>query len=134
MKIIALRGGNSCGKTATLNLVYDNVINNGGVSTNKKQVGADLKDFSDIVDYKGQKVAFYTMGDYSVHTINAILKYDKHGVDILVCASNIKFKKPIKLILKYSNNLVIKTVANPKNDANNLLTNTTDANVIFGFI
>lgn len=134
MRIIALRGGDSCGKTATINLVYDRVILSGGVSTCKTKVGGDIRDFSDVVNYKGQTVAFYSMGDLAFATIKAINKYNALGIDILVIASNIKFKKPIKLILEYSNNLVIKTLANPKNEANNSIANTSDANIIFGLI
>lgn len=134
MRIIALRGCNSCGKTSTLNLVYNNVLNNGGKSTNKRQVGGDRNDFSDFVNYKGLKIAFYTMGDYSIHTINAIKYYDTFGVDVLICASNIKFKKPIVLISSYEHNLVVKTIASPNSLANNLMANTTDANKILGLI
>jgi hypothetical protein len=134
MRIIALRGTGSCGKTATLNLVYNRVISSGGVSTCKTQVGGDIRDFSDIVNYKGLTVAFFTMGDYSIHTINAIKKYNTLGIDVLVIASNNKFVKPIRLILTFSNNLVIKTIATPSNPTNDLAANTLDANTIFGLI
>jgi hypothetical protein len=133
MRIIALRGGNSCGKTTTLNLVYDDIINkNGGVSTSKKQEGGDKKDFSDIVNYKGLKIAFFTMGDFSIHTINAINKYDGLGVDVLVLASNIKFVKPIRLIMSYTHNLINKTIAS--NHSLEATTNQSDAAIIFSMI
>jgi nucleoside-triphosphatase THEP1 len=41
MKIIALTGDSSVGKTTTLNIVYDTLLNNGGVSTNKQRLGGD---------------------------------------------------------------------------------------------
>ena len=134
MRIIALRGGDSCGKTETINLVYDRVILSGGTSTNKKQVGGDIRDFSDVVNYKGQTVAFYSMGDLAYATIGAINKYDALGTDVLVIASNIKFVRPIQLIITFAHNLVIKTIASPKNTVNNSIANTTDANIIFGLI
>ena len=134
MRIIALRGGDSCGKTATINLVYDRVILSGGVSTCKTKVGGDIRDFSDVVNYKGQTVAFYSMGDLANATIGAINKYDALGIDVLVIASNIKFIRPIRLILTFAHNLVIKTVAVPSNPANDLTANTTDANTIFALI
>lgn len=134
MRIIALRGGDSCGKTETINLVYDRVILNGGTSTNKQQVGGDIRDFSDVENYKGQTVAFYSMGDLAYATIGAINKYDALGIDVLIIASNIKFVKPIQLIITFAHNLVIKTIASPKNTVNNIIANTTDANIIFGLI
>jgi hypothetical protein len=136
MRIIALRGGDSCGKTATLNLVYDRLLLplNGGISTGKKQVGGDKRDFSDIVNYKGLTVAFFTMGDIARDTKNAIHFYDSLKVDVLVIASNTKFSTPINLIVSYTHDLVIKTIAIPSNPTNDLIANTTDANTIFGLI
>lgn len=136
MRIIALRGKNNCGKTATLNLVYDELLlpSNGGISTNKQQVGKDPRDFSDIVKYKGQTVAFYSMGDIAKDTKKAIKKYDTLKVDVLIIASNSKFSTPIVLIRSFTHDLVPKTVASPRTDANNLIANTTDANTIFGLI
>ena len=134
MRIIALRGGDNCGKTATLNFVHTLVINAGGISTSKKKEGADPKDFSDIVNYKGMKVAFFTMGDYSYATINAINNYSSIKVNIVVLASNVKFKKPIKLIMRYPNNLINKTIAKPSTTATNLVANTADANTIYALI
>lgn len=134
MRIIALRGGSSCGKTATINLVHDRVLLNGGVSTCKTKVGGDIRDFSDVVNYKGKRVAFYSMGDLAYATIDAINKYNAIGVDVLVIASNIKFVRPIQLIMTFTHNLVIKTVASPRNTSNNNIANTTDANTIFGLI
>jgi hypothetical protein len=137
MRIIALRGGDSCGKSATLNLVHNHLTSAtiGGISTCKVQIGNPIyKDFSDIVNYKGLQIAFYTMGDYANQSIKAIYDYNILGVDILILASNIKFRKPILLINTFTHNLVFKTIASPKNAANNLTANTVDANVIFGLI
>ena len=133
MRIIALRGADSCGKTTTLNLVYDDLISKGAVvSVSKTQVGGDKKDFEAILTYKGKQVAIYTMGDYAYKTIEAIDKYDSLGVDVLICASNTRFKKPIKMILTYSSNIVVKSVASIS--ANRVIENTKDASTIVGLI
>lgn len=134
MRIIALRGGRSCGKTTTINLVYNKIIALGGTSTGRGQVGGDKYDFEDLVKYKNLNVAFYSMGDFSYCTINVIKKYDALRVDILIIASNVKFVKPIKLIMKYSNNLIPKTIASPSNKSNDSVANTLDANTIFSLI
>ncbi len=134
MKILALRGGNSCGKTATLNLIYNRLIASGGISSHKVQVGGDRNDFEDILIYKGKKVAFFTMGDYSYATTDAISKYAGLKVDVLILASNVKFAKPIKVIVSYPHRLITKTIASPSNPANDLIANTADASTIFGLI
>ena len=134
MKIIALRGGNSSGKTSTLKIAHKLLVAAGGSSTCKRPIPKSPNDFSDVVNYKGQTIAFYTMGDYSVHTIDAINNYNTLGVDVLVLASNIKFVKPIRLIVTFHHNLVVKTIASPSTTANDLVANTTDANAIFGLI
>lgn len=134
MRIIALRGGDNTGKTSTLKIAHQLIISAGGLSTCKLPIPKSPSDFSDIVDYKKQKVAFFTMGDYADETKNSIRYYNTLKVDVLVLASNIKFVTPIRLILTFPNDLVIKTIAVPSNPANDLIANTTDANTIFGLV
>lgn len=45
MKIIALRSQDNCGKTETLNLVYDMVVVAGGIPTGKKNSAVIQKTF-----------------------------------------------------------------------------------------
>lgn len=134
MRIIALRGADNSGKTSTLKIAHQLLIKAGGLSTCKLPIPKSPSDFSDIVDYKKQKVAFFTMGDYADETKKAIHNYNTLKVDVLILASNIKFVTPIRLIVTFPNNLVIKTVAVPSNPANDLTANTTDANTIFALI
>ncbi len=132
MRIIALAGSDSCGKTTTLNIVYARILNNGGNSTNRQQLGADPNDFSDIVNLGARRVAFFTMGDYSRATVNAIRSYHALRVDILVCACNTKFTYPLNEVRKHTNNIVNKSVANAT--LSELGANTNDANTIFALI
>ena len=135
MKIIALRGKDNCGKTETLTAVYLRILDNKGNSTCKKTEGnPKFKDFSDIVEYKGLRVAFYTMGDYSTVTTRIIKEYHALNVDLLILASNIKFVNPIKLIEEYNNQLVEKEIATTSKENDHLMANTSDANKIFGLI
>jgi len=132
MKIIALTGTSDCGKTTTLNMVYLNVLSLDGISTNKRPLVGDLNDFSDIVLYNNQKIAFFTMGDYSVYVVNAIRDYNNQGVDLLICACNSWFVRPFTEMAKYPHNILNKTVASPSSDE--LTSNTNDAISIFGLI
>jgi hypothetical protein len=133
MKIIALRGSDSCGKTETLNIAYTMLLPLVAISRGKRQLGGDKRDFEDeLVLKNGRKVAFFTMGDYSIHTITAINKYDSLGFDILVCASNIKFVRPIRLIVTFNHVLITKSLATVK--ANEIIENTKDVTTIISHI
>lgn len=74
------------------------------------------------------------MGDYSYATIDAINIYNAMKLDVIIIASNVKFKKPIRLIMRFTNNLITKTIAAPSTTPNNLIANTADANTIFALI
>lgn len=83
MKLIALRGDNNCGKTTTLNLVWDDLLLRGATLISKTKVGADPKDFDGTLEYNGKKIAFFTQGDFAELTIKTIVRYDRLGFDLL---------------------------------------------------
>lgn len=120
MKIIALRGDSDCGKSTTLNLVYNLLIKiRGKKSTPKIVLGnPDQNDFECIVTLKdGTTVGFYTMGDYANPTLQAIDYYEEENVDILVLATNTKFVRPLAKITKFNNHIIDKFIAVPKSVA-----------------
>jgi len=87
MDIIVLQGLPNKGKTETISLAYDIVQNNGGISTNRTQVGNDPRDFEDILtNYKSKTIAFYSAGDNSTELSQAIWKYSVANCDLMVCA------------------------------------------------
>lgn len=137
MKIVALEGYDSCGKSTTLNLVYDELVHNLGsrIMSPKSVLGNPIhKDFECIVIYKAMKIAFFTMGDFSRESTDAIKKYENLGVDILIIAINNKFVNPLKLIITFLHIIVPKTIANPKNSTNIDLANIGDSNTIISHI
>ncbi len=123
------------GKTRTLNLVYDMLVpNGGGVSTNRQPLGGDPRDFSDIVVRGTQRIAFFTMGDYSTYLANAIYDYDRQGCDVLVCAlstNNAKIRAN-NALNQFNTTRINKTIA--PNATAELATNTADAQTIFNLI
>lgn len=135
MRIIALQGMPDIGKTSTLNLVYDMlVLNGGGVSTIRQPLGGDPRDFSDIVVRGTQRIAFFTMGDYSTYLANAIYDYDRQGCDVLVCAlstNNAKVRAN-NALNQFNTTRINKTIA--PNGTSELATNTADAQTIFNLI
>lgn len=86
MKIIMLTGGNSCGKTTTLNLVY-NAIN----PTGKTLSVDNPKDFDCVITYQSKEIAFFTTGDYVRLLVAGIQQYNKQSnIVVLICACNDK--------------------------------------------
>jgi broad-specificity NMP kinase len=87
MKIILLSGKPGTGKSTTFNLLYDKIIEEERPETIpiKKELGNKKnKDFECVVNYKGKKVALYSMGDYDINCIEAIIKH--LDCDVLVLA------------------------------------------------
>lgn len=136
MQIIVLQGMPNTGKTKTLNLVFDiMVLNGGGVSTNRQVLGnPSQNDFSDIVKWNNQKVAFFTMGDYSTYLAKAIYDFNRQNCDILVCALSINTvkKRANNALNKFNATRITKTVA-PNQNAE-LAVNTADAQTISNLI
>lgn len=136
MRIIVLQGMPNTGKTSTLNLVYDMLVpNGGGVSTNRQVIGnLSQNDFSDIVVRGTQRIAFFTMGDYSTYLANAIYDYNRQGCDVLVCAlstNNAKVRAN-NALNQFNTTRINKTIA--PNITTELTTNTADAQTIFNLI
>lgn len=133
MKIIALKGAQRTGKSTTLTLVYDVMSTSGNTSSPKKIFG---NDFECIVTKANQvKIGFCTMGDYSEYTLKAINTFQQLNVDILVLAINAKFKKPTLRIGQFPGSHVLqKSVALPKNKANNTVENQKDCIAIIALL
>lgn len=109
MNIIVLVGPSSCGKSTTLNIVYQLLLTQGAVSTNRQQEGGNPKDFSDIVEWQGKKIAFFTMGDYSGALVTAIRYYFAQNCDTLICACNNRFSRPFDEFVKHNTLHINKT-------------------------
>jgi broad-specificity NMP kinase len=89
MKIILLSGAPNCGKTTTLNLVYDQMTSGMPSLPTKTRIGENPMDFECEFDYKEKRVAIFTVGDYlySITKPNlreAVIKYSR--VDVLILA------------------------------------------------
>jgi ABC-type proline/glycine betaine transport system ATPase subunit len=105
-----LLGEKNCGKTTTLNLVYDCLNQQQAGIIEKKESINEMKDFECIIRYKSKKIAFFTMGDFAIRLIKAFEKYADKQCDVLVCACNTKLKLPHWHIKKHPNAIVKKTM------------------------
>ena len=135
MKIIVLQGMPHKGKTTTLNKVWDILCKeNGGNSTNRERLGGDRNDFSDIVIFNEQRIAFFTMGDFSTPLAKAVFRYSEQGCKVLICALSINTPKvrANNAINQFTNNRIDKTLSS------NILTqeqaNENDARRIFNLL
>lgn len=138
-KIIVLTGQSNCGKSSTLNLVYDQIFSKGAkIIIPKKTLGdPNQKDFTTVLDYKGRRIAFYTMGDYSDNLINDAIEFyntQNYDVDILVIAFSVKIswsKDVFFELSKYQSFLIPKTVVtNPTLES---ISNQNDAKLIISY-
>lgn len=114
MRVIILRGKSDCGKSTTLNLVYDELVSYPGViATPKVTLGHhSQRDFECVITLKdSRRIAFFTLGDYKNDTIKAVKKYFKLNVEILIIASNDEFQNHLDFICSnYPFNLISKSI------------------------
>ena len=139
MRIIALRGDSDCGKTTTLNFVYEEITRNTlyCVDQGLREVlgNPDMNDFECIIRLAdNRRIAFFTLGDYMRDIPSAIKKYAEQNVDILIIASNTKFHNHLMAIAEYHFTIVTKTIALPQNAINNSICNLQDSGTILSLI
>ncbi|MCL2127417.1 MAG: hypothetical protein FWH38_04110 [Treponema sp.] len=92
MKIIMLAGEPNTGKTTTLNLLYNQLTDNGrkNIVKKRKRIGNEGKgDFQCVVGCGGKSAAIFSKGDVLSGITNAILQYAH--CDILILAYNTCF-------------------------------------------
>ncbi len=88
MVIIALTGPSNTGKTATINVACALMCADAKVIEKRESVRDDGKDLSCLLEYKGKKVAFYTIGEERAHLLEVFGSYQDKTCDIMVCAIN----------------------------------------------
>lgn len=135
MDIIVLEGLPNKGKTETIGLAYETVKNNGGIPTNKTQVGNDPRDFEDILtNYKNKKIAFYSAGDDSTKLAAAIWKYGSANCDLMICALSTGTPKirANKAINSHNSTRLAKSITTNTNQYQTV--NTGDSQIIFSLI
>lgn len=134
MKIIVLEGRGNEGKTPTLNVLYYDIIAEGAIMSNRLPLGGDANDFESIGDFNGEKIAIYTMGDFSSILRKAINNYNAMGVDILICAinTNSKMKWTNSTINRFNNFRHKKTTTTKL--TNRSAVNRADASILFSLV
>lgn len=119
-----LQGNSGVGKTSTINLVYDKFIESGAqIVEQREQAGGNVNDFTCMLKYNNLLIAICSMGDFAKDVIGYIDTYDEKNADILICACNSKFIKPVDKIKNYEHIIIEKTTFEHVNtiDANKIL-------------
>ena len=134
LKVIMLDGQSRCGKTTTLNYLYDAMVAQGGkIIRPKTQIDDNLKDFECVLEYEEKKVAIFTMGDIMKEVNHAMSFYEGMDCDILVCACNNRFARRKNRLSRYQGSqIVLKSVAN--SGAEKEVTNKLDVDKIISHI
>lgn len=112
MRTIVLRGDAHCGKTTTLRMLYDELITQSTTLEPITEWGEPTNlDFCTMLLYNGCKVAIYSMGDLSRHTVAAVREYRAKGADILICSCRAYMVNPYKEMAKDGYTAIDKRVA-----------------------
>ena len=109
MKILMLAGPERSGKTTTINMVYDYLMNRHAQPIIPRPISTKIQDFEAVLNclnLKGEqkKVALASMGDYATDVIHYMSFYEGMGCDVLICACREYFSNPFKrLQIRYHN-------------------------------
>lgn len=115
-----LYGPSESGKTTTINMVYEKLKNDSlSENVSPREVIED-RDFKAIIQYNGQKVAFFSRGDYSREVNRIMTDYDKQNCDVLICACNEKNILPLRRLQNVYMNVYPPINKIEANDVDNL--------------
>ena len=119
MDVIALTGKSNCGKTETLNIVYQFLLQNGYVQIQNpiffKVLGNPvMRDFIDILEKGNRKVGIVTVGDYVIGNISIqknLAYLDAAGCNIAITACTTKNPKAEFQVKFYPNSTLISKIS-----------------------
>ena len=88
----------------------------------KRKIGANPSDFECVFDYKGKKVALFSMGDYKDICIEAIIRYSDS--DTLILAYSNRYKRSLSALIKrYQQHVVISKTPYNSADVESIISN-----------
>lgn len=145
MKIIVLEGKSRRGKTSTMWILRDKLINGGGHSVPQsfilKGSKMNFDDFEETIFYNNQQVTLISMGDYSNILAQRIHHYFNNGSQVLIFTLSNGYKNTPSLkinarnaINTYSPLLPFYQKTVDFNSSSQVRTNEADAIVLQGLI
>lgn len=136
MEVIALEGNPNIGKTTTLNIVYQLLLQAGYTQVKGTFIDLNNNDCLDVL--QGElRIGIVTQGDYAVRKCsvkNHLLHLQSLGCNKVICACTLGVsKQKIKdAIASYSHTYVAKTISISVDQQR--IDNNKDANTIMGLI
>ena len=127
--IIALQGNPNTGKSTTIAICYDKMIENGYTPLRKRR--SDSYDFS-VIFLKGNlKIGITSYGDTPTLILLKVNIFIQAGCDIIICAcrGNDSTKETVENIPVYTKDFVIKTEI--KDESLHKVSNERDAGILF---
>jgi hypothetical protein len=86
-KIFALQGASNCGKTTTLNLLYNQICTKYSVVGNFKYSGKDIcVEVTIIINGKSVTIGIETQGDPNSRLCKSLAYFNSINCDIIFCA------------------------------------------------
>lgn len=117
MKVLALSGDTSVGKTSTLNIVYQLLLNSGYNQVPGHFLDLANRDFLDVLQKGEEIVGIVTQGDYVIglHSVKSHLQKLKNiGCVKTICACTTRNPKIKINIQAYSLHIFINKTQEPK--------------------
>jgi len=96
MEIIALRGPQNSGKTTTLKIVYDKLLEHGFKQPNSVRREISNGDFLAVLENDGKKIGIVTQGDYARRECSVkhhLRTLENLGCDVAICACTTGYGK-----------------------------------------
>ena len=96
MEIIALRGPQNSGKTTTLKIVYDKLLEHGFKQPNSVRREISNGDFLAVLENDGKKIGIVTQGDYARRECSVkhhLRTLENLGCDMAICACTTGYGK-----------------------------------------
>ncbi|WP_024770559.1 hypothetical protein [Aquimarina macrocephali] len=140
MKVIALRGIENCGKSTTLNIVYNLLLDDGylQVPNHFEELGNPImRDFIDVLVKDGILLGIVTMGDYARKRGSSVKdllkKLETKGCIIAICACRNDKTGTVKAVQEYQKHQFVDKVNNKDKSLQRII-NHKDARTITGLI
>ena len=117
MKAIMVLGDSKRGKTTTFWALRERLKSLGWIETLFDEEANPDNDFVSEMEYKGEKLALVSMGDFSWYSVFKMNKYNSKNYDVLVFACNMGKARPQNRFVQFEDRHIVEK--NEPNDIDN---------------
>lgn len=116
MNVIALEGKSNVGKTSTINIVYQLLLQSGYAQVSGYFEDLANNDFLDVMTNNNHTIGIVSQGDYAIgksSVKNHLSKLQSYGCDKVICACTIDRSPKIKAAVLVYPNVVVEKLPQP---------------------